>query len=111
MPGWRKLAPDEVDQAVGDGVVLLDFFQDACPPCHALEPRLEAFARRHLDELRVYQIDIDENAETPQRFAIMSIPTLILFRQGDEVARLDGLIREDELEQALARTGASEKEA
>ncbi len=41
----------------------------------------------------------------------MSIPTLILFRQGDEVARLDGLIREDELEQALARTGASEKEA
>ena len=72
------------------------------PPCHALEPRLEAFARRHRD-VRVYQIDIDANAETPRRFRIMSIPTLIIFRDGQEAARLDGLIREQELEQALAR--------
>jgi hypothetical protein len=46
----------------------------------------EAFARRHRDALRVYQIDIDENAERLQRFGIMSIPTLILFREGKEVA-------------------------
>lgn len=63
---------------------------------------MEAFASRHRDALRVYQIDIDENAETPQRFGIMSIPTLILFREGKEVARLDGLIRQEELEQAIA---------
>lgn len=102
MPRWPKLAPDAVDAAVAEGTVLLDFFQDTCPPCHALEPRLETFARRHRAELRVYQVDIDENQETPQRFAIMSIPTLILFQNGAEVARLDGLIREQDLEQALA---------
>lgn len=103
MPRWRKLAPQEVDEAIAEAVVLLDFFQETCPPCHALEPRLEAFARRHQDELSVFQVDIDKNEETPKRFGIMSIPTLILFRDGNEVARLDGLIREEDLEQALAR--------
>lgn len=101
MPRWPKLAPDEVDGALAEGTVLLDFFQDACPPCHALEPRLEEFVRRHRDELRIYQVDIDENSETPRRFGLMSIPTVILFRDGREVARLDGLIREDDLDEAL----------
>lgn len=102
MARWPKLSDEAVEQATAQGTVLLDFFQDACPPCHALEPRLEAFARRHEDDVRVYQIDLDDNAETPQRFGIMSLPTLILFRDGHEVARLDGLIREGDLEQALA---------
>ena len=100
---WRKLKPDEVDDATASGVVMLDFFQDACAPCRVLEPRLEAFVRKHRGELTVYQIDIDENAETPQRYGVMSIPTLLLFRDGEQVARLDGLIREEELEQALAK--------
>lgn len=62
---WRKLAPGEVDEAIGRGVVMVDFFQDACAPCHVLEPRLEAFARKHRGELTIYQVDIDQNAETP----------------------------------------------
>lgn len=102
MPRWPKLAPEEVDAAIaGESRVMLDFFQESCPPCHALEPRLEAFARRHEGELKIYQVDIDENVETPRRFGVTSIPTLILFRQGEEVVRLDGLIRDDDLERAL----------
>lgn len=100
---WRKLQAGEVDQAIGSGVVMLDFFQDACAPCQVLEPRLEDFARRHRGELTIHQIDIDENAETPQRYGVMSIPTLLLFRDGEQVARLDGLIREEDLEQALVQ--------
>lgn len=101
MPARAKLAAEEIDGAIREGVVLLDFFSETCPPCHALEPRLEAFAHRHSDGLRIFQIDIEENAETPQRFGVMSIPTLILFRDGREVDRLDGLILDDDLEQAL----------
>lgn len=104
MARWRQLAADDVDQAVAEGLVFLDFFQESCPPCHALEPRLGAFARHH-PELTVLQVDIDANQETPQRFGVMSIPTLILFRDGQEVDRLDGLILDDDLEQAL-RTAA-----
>lgn len=107
MAHWPKLAAGDVDDALADGLVLLDFFQDACAPCHALEPRLEAFARCYRGELRVLQVDIDENSETPHRFDVMSIPTLILFRDGKELARLDGLIREDDLERALAEARGS----
>lgn len=57
MPRWRKLAPGEVDVAVTDGVVMLDFFEESCPPCHALEPRLEAFACRHHEEFEILQVD------------------------------------------------------
>lgn len=103
MPArWPKLEPGEVDDAIADGVVVLDFFQETCPPCHALEPRLESFARRHRGDLELKQVDIDANPETPQRFGVMSIPTLLFFRHGEEVARLDGLIRDEDLEQALA---------
>lgn len=109
MPRWRKLAPQEIDEAIAHGVVLLDFFQESCPPCHALEPRLEAFAHHHQGELEILQVDIDGNQETPQRFGIMSIPTLILFRDGTEAGRLDGLIREDDLEQALARAATANR--
>ncbi len=82
---------------------MLDFFQAACAPCHVLEPRLAAFACKHRGELSIHQIDIDQNSETPQRFGVMSIPTLLLFRDGEQMARLDGLIRDEDLEQALAQ--------
>lgn len=100
---WPKLAPAEVPGLLRGGVSLLDFYQETCPPCRALEPRLEAFAERHPDDVHVYQLDVDEHAEALERFGVESLPTLIVYREGEEVERLDGLIREDDLEAALAR--------
>lgn len=100
------IAPEQLDSATTSGVVLLDFWQQTCPPCRALEPRLEAFARRHRDQLAAYRIDIDTDQQTPRRFGVMSIPTLIMLRDGREVARLDGLIREPDPEAALARASS-----
>lgn len=103
------LAPQQVDEAAGrGGLVLLDFWQETCPPCRALEPRLEAFARRHPGAFTGYRIDIDTNQQTPERFGVMSIPTLIWLRNGSEAARLDGLIRDPDLEATLARLAASQ---
>lgn len=90
MPRWRKLEPSDVDEAIATGLVILDFAQESCPPCHALEPRLETFAARHGDEVDIHQVDVDENEETPRVFGVMSIPTLIVFRDALEVERLDG---------------------
>lgn len=101
-----EIAAAQLDAATASGVVLLDFWQETCPPCRALEPRLEAFARRHRRELSAYRIDIDKDQDTPRRLGVMSIPTLIIFRGGQEVERLDGLIREQELEGALERVAA-----
>ncbi len=96
---WPKLTQDGVPQ---EGVVLLDFYQASCAPCRALEPRVEAFARRHAGELRVLQVDVDEDMATAQRLGVQSLPTLIVFRDGEETTRLDGLISEDDLDAALA---------
>lgn len=96
---WPKLSTDGVPQ---EGVVLLDFYQASCAPCRALEPRLEAFARRHAGEVRVLQVDVDVDMPTAQRFGVQSLPMLIVFRDGEHAARLDGLISEEDLDAAVA---------
>lgn len=96
---WPKLSEDGVPD---EGVVLLDFHQASCAPCRALEPRLESFARRHAGEMRVLQVDVDEDMATAEAFGVQSLPTLIVFADGQETARLDGLIGDEDLEAALS---------
>jgi thioredoxin 1 len=84
-----------------DGLVLLDFWQASCAPCRALEPRLERFAANHPGRFTGYRIDVDTDTPTVARYGVMSIPTLLLLRSGQEIARLDGLIRDEDLEEAL----------
>ena len=96
---WPKLGQDGVPQ---EGVVLVDFYQASCAPCRALEPRLEAFARRHAGQLRVVQVDVDEDMATAQDFGVQSLPTLIVFSDGSETARLDGLIGDEDMDTAVS---------
>lgn len=95
---WPKLSQDGVPER---GVALLGFYQASCAPFRAFEPRLEAFARRHAGELRVLQVDVDEDLAMAQQFGVQSLPTLIVFGDGAEQARLDGLIGDDDLDAAL----------
>lgn len=71
--------------------VLLDFSQASCPPCRALEPRLARVAAQYAGQVPVYRVDIDTDTPVAERFTVTSIPTLLLFHQGREVARLDGV--------------------
>jgi thioredoxin 1 len=86
------------------GPVALDFYQESCPPCHVLEPRLEKVAERYKDRLPIYQVDVDRDMPVAERFGVMSLPTVLILRDGREVERLDGLIREKDLEAAFDRT-------
>ena len=94
------------------GPVALDFFQASCAPCRVLEPVLERVAGQYRN-LPIYRVDIDRDMPVADRFAVRSIPTVIIFRAGNEVERLDGLIREADLKTAFDRavegagTGAS----
>jgi thioredoxin 1 len=101
MARFPVLDQQNVAATVARGVVLLDFWQAACPPCLRLEPRLEAFARRHPDAFSGYRIDVERDGQTPSEYDVMSIPTLVWLRDGAEVTRLDGLIRDDDLEASL----------
>jgi len=82
-------------------LVLLGFWRASCAPCRALEPRLERIAQRRPGEFRGYRIDVDASPEAAGEFNVQSIPTLILLGDGREVTRLDGLIRDNDVEKAL----------
>ncbi|HEX8083292.1 MAG TPA: thioredoxin [Solirubrobacteraceae bacterium] len=69
--------------------VLVDFGADWCPPCRAIAPVLEAVAAER-DDLRIVAVDTDANTTTAARFGVQGLPTLILFRHGQEAARIVG---------------------
>lgn len=77
--------------------VLLDFTATWCGPCKALKPLIEKVAQSHAGQLKVLQLDIDESPETPSRFNIRGVPTVIVFKGGKEVARQVGLAPESKL--------------
>ena len=82
------------------GPVVLDFYQASCPPCQVLEPHLERATQPYANRLPVYRIDIDRDLPVASRFDVMSIPTVLILFKGKEIARLDGLITEDQLKKA-----------
>jgi len=85
--------------------VLVDFWAPWCGPCRVVHPILEEMAGER-EDLRIVSINTDENQQTAARFDILSIPTLILFRDGAEAKRVIGAMPkrrlEAELEPALA---------
>ena len=71
-------------------VVLVDFWAEWCAPCRMIAPVVESLAGELGDRIKVLKMDIDENPEVPGRFGIMSIPTLIIFKDGKAADRTVG---------------------
>ena len=70
--------------------VLVDFWAEWCVPCHMVSPVVEEIGRDKGDLLQVAKLNIDENPEMTRKYGVMSIPTLMLFKGGEETARLVG---------------------
>jgi thioredoxin 1 len=70
--------------------VLVDFWAEWCVPCHMVSPVVEEIGRDKGDSLQVAKLNIDENPEVTRRYGVMSIPTLMLFKAGEEIARVVG---------------------
>ncbi|MBT0771887.1 thioredoxin fold domain-containing protein [Kineosporia sp. J2-2] len=71
--------------------VLVDFSAGWCPPCQMIEPVLEQIAADEAARLRVLTLDVDENPVVADLYQVTSMPTLVLFRGGQEVARIKGI--------------------
>lgn len=85
------------------GPVALDFYGKSYPPCRALEPRLERVARRFEGRLPVFRVDAERDLSVAEGFGVTGLLTVLVFRDGQEVERLDGLIKEDNLTSAFGR--------
>ena len=73
-----------------DRPVLVDFWADWCVPCHMVSPIVEEIGRDQADSLKVAKLNVDDNPHMSRHYGVMSIPTLILFKDGQEKARVIG---------------------
>lgn len=80
-----NLTEDTFDSGVQSGLTLVDFWAEWCAPCKALTPAIEQLAGEYTGKLRVAKVDIDANPNIPGRFGIRGIPTVILFKDGQQV--------------------------
>src|SRR5690349_25178794 len=88
-----------------DVPIVMDCYADWCGPCKIMAPLLDDLAHDRAGEVLVTKLDTDRNPATGQRFDVRAIPTLIVFRDGREVARHTGVMARRELDALVAPTG------
>ena len=89
-----------------DTPVLVDFWAEWCGPCHAVSPILDRIAEERAGELRLVKINIDEEPDIAERYGIASIPTMVLFKNGEPAAAAIGAQPKGSIETQLGLTAA-----
>ncbi|MCD6305936.1 MAG: thioredoxin [Deltaproteobacteria bacterium] len=89
------------EQAIQNGITLMDFNAPWCAPCRSQEPILESLAQHFEGKALVASMNVDQNRDVATRFGIMSIPTLVIFKNNKEIQRFVGLQPEATLAEAL----------
>lgn len=84
------------ESLINDSLVLVDFFATWCGPCKMLAPVLEEISNDQKN-IKIVKIDVDKNEELSNRFGIMSVPTLLLFKDGNLIAKQNGYMPKEEL--------------
>jgi len=81
--------------------VLVDFWAEWCGPCKMLTPVIERLAKANEGKVLIGKMNVDDNQGTPQKFGIQGIPTLILFKGGQEVSRLVGFQSQEKIQELI----------
>jgi thioredoxin 1 len=84
---------------------LVDFWAEWCGPCRALSPLVDQVAAENQGKLKVFKMNIDENPETPARYGVRGIPTLILVKGGKVIDQLVGSVPKNTLDQFVRKAG------
>jgi len=91
------------DIVSGGGLSVVDFWAEWCGPCRMLGPTVEAVADEYAGKIKVYKMNVDNNPETPTKFHIRGIPTMIFFKNGQAVDQLVGNQPKDVIVQTIQK--------
>lgn len=93
----------ETNVLKSDVPVLVDFWATWCRPCLAIAPAVEEIASEVAGQAKVYKLDVDEQGEIASQYGVLSIPTLIVFKDGQEVERITGARPKEDLKAFLMK--------
>lgn len=88
----KYLKEEKLENLLQDGIYLVDFYADWCGPCKMLGNVLE-----NMEDINIIKINVDEHQEIARQFGVMSIPTMIVFKNGVEVQKQIGFLPEEEI--------------
>lgn len=97
MSKITELDSDNFNEFVKEDRVVVYFWAEWCGPCKMVGPIFEETAGELKDKAKLGKVDVDDNSDLAQRFQVMSIPTMIFFRDGEQVDRVTGVLSKEDL--------------
>lgn len=105
----EQISKEQVSEVV-DGArrpVALDLWMDDCPPCNMMEPKLQSAAEAFEGDADVFQVKVEESSSLLEAYDVEAMPTVLFFKDGSEVRRLEGLVGKREVEEAFEAVTSS----
>jgi thioredoxin 1 len=97
-----KITDDTFKNVISDGLVLVDFWAPWCGPCKMIAPVLEEISEEMGDQVKIAKLNVDDNQVTTAEYGVMSIPTLLLFKDGEVVEKVIGFQPKENLVEVLS---------
>jgi len=99
--GVEEISEREFNEKINNPLAVIDFWAEWCMPCLMMAPVIEEMAEKFRGKIVFAKVNIDDNKGLAEKFEIMSIPCLIVFKEGKEIERLVGAIPGEQLEEKL----------